>query len=210
MIYLSRWGLVHLPYLQSIYIYIFFYLGITESTWILLNQKDPTEDYAARGAHGRPPDFVLINRSLFLTLEIFLLLKWPFFFCFFFMKTTRNLSIYLSIYLGGDWFTSRTSNLSIYLFIYLGITESTWILLNQKDPTENDLAEGAHGRPPDLVLINRSLFLSDHFFFFLFYEKLLVIYLSIYLPRWGLVHLPYLCLWPVCLLLSPDLVSSQE
>ena len=147
------------------------------------------------------------SKPLFTTRDIFTVKVTIF--LFFFMKTTRNLSIYLSIYLGGDWFTSRTSNLSIYLFIYLGITESTWILLNQKDPTENDLAEGAHGRPPDLVLINRSLFLSDHFFF-LFYEKLLVIYLSIYLPRWGLVHLPYLCLWPVCLLLSPDLVSSQE
>ena len=35
--------------------------------------------------------------------------------------------------------------------IYLGITACTWILLNQKEPTGDDSAEGAHGRPPDLV-----------------------------------------------------------
>jgi len=41
----------------------------------------------------------------------------------------------------------------------LGITASTWILLNQKNPTGDDSAEGAHGRPPDLV-VNPSLFLT--------------------------------------------------
>ena len=45
---------------------------------------------------SRPCTFV-INQSLFLTLKIFLLLKWQFF--SFLWKTTRNLSIYLSIYL---------------------------------------------------------------------------------------------------------------
>jgi len=35
----------------------------------------------------------------------------------------------------------------------LGITASTWILLKQRDPTGDDSAEGAHGRPPDLVLL---------------------------------------------------------
>ena len=42
-------------------------LGITASTWILLNHKDPTGD-DSEGAHGRPPDlahFFFINPSLF-------------------------------------------------------------------------------------------------------------------------------------------------
>jgi len=38
----------------------------------------------------------------------------------------------------------------------LGIIASTWILMNQKDPTGDDSAEGAHGRPPDLVLLLRG------------------------------------------------------
>ena len=57
-----------------------------------------------------------------------------------------------------------------------------WILLNKKDPTGDDSAEGAHGRSPDLVpLLNIKDFLtvkSDHFF----YEKILV-YLSMSLPE---------------------------
>ena len=52
----------------------------------------------------RPCTFV-INRSLFLTLQKFLLLKWTFF--SFFMKTTHNLSIN----------PSRRAFLHVYLFI---------------------------------------------------------------------------------------------
>ena len=35
----------------------------------------------------------------------------------------------------------------------LGITARTWILLNQKDLTGDESAEGAHGRPPELILL---------------------------------------------------------
>ena len=109
-------------------------LGITAGTWILLNQKDPTEVFLlnwdlvllqVRGSFwpkriqrgmiqqkvltaGHPTLYFVISPSLFLTLEIFLLLKWQFF-TFFLWKNTRNLSIFLSIHL------------SIYLFIYLTI-----------------------------------------------------------------------------------------
>ena len=35
-------------------------LGITASTWILLNQKYPTGNDSTEGAHGRLPDLVLL------------------------------------------------------------------------------------------------------------------------------------------------------
>ena len=44
---------------------------------------------------------------------------------------------------------------SLYLFIHLHIIIiiSMWIFLNLKDPKGNGSAEGAHGRPPDLLLL---------------------------------------------------------
>ena len=81
---------------------------------------------------------------------------------------------------------------SIYLSKYvLGITASTWILFHQKDPTGDDSAEGAHGRPPDLVLFfykSKPLFNTLDIFtvkvtvFFLWKTtRNLYIYLSIYI-----------------------------
>ena len=88
--------------------------------------------------YTRPCTFV-INPSLFLTLKIFLLLKWQFF-SFFLWKTTRNLSIsiclsiHLSIYLSSATastsgktgrqlciYLSKYLSLSVYISIYLSI-----------------------------------------------------------------------------------------
>ena len=46
-----------------------------------------------------------------------------------------NLSLYLSIYLSWGECTCTIFTAYTYLSIYLSITASTWILLNQKDPT---------------------------------------------------------------------------
>ena len=64
---------------------------------------------------------------------------------------------------GADTYVTcelSNSRFSIYLFIYLSIykfglgsTASTWILLDQQNPTGDDSAEGANGRPLDLVLL---------------------------------------------------------
>ena len=42
---------------------------------------------------------------------------------------------------------------SFLVELELETAASMWIVLNQKDRTGDDSAEGAHGRPPDLVLL---------------------------------------------------------
>ena len=93
-------------------------LGITASMYV-----DPFEPKRSNGRwfsrrcsrpDSRPCTFV-INPSLFLTLEIFVLLMLP---CFSFLWKTTRLSIYLFIYL------------SIYLSFYLSIHISIYISFN--------------------------------------------------------------------------------
>ena len=129
----------HLPRLQSsrllplrgiylfiyLYIYLIIYLSIHPSIYILI--------------------YIYIHIFIWIFVDLF----------------ANQPTIYLSIY----WISSY---LAIYLsrctIIQWTLTKvfwinwdleliSTWILLNQKDPTGIDSAEGAHGRPPNLVLL---------------------------------------------------------
>ena len=67
--------------------------------------------------------------------------------------TENGVDTYIACELSNSRFSIYPS---IYLSIYkfgLGTTASTWILLDQQDPTGDDSAEGANGRLPDLVLL---------------------------------------------------------